>query len=131
MELSYQQRLTVVPYLPELKKLGFDVEEDGNGKLTMYGTPATLKGDNLTLEELIDDLLQTISESNVSDFSEKFRERLIMQLVEDLLGSVGEVNNTEGGMIIDSLFACPDPYTSPYGERCVAIMQEEEFKKLF
>lgn len=131
MELSYQQRLTVVPYLPELKKLGFDVEEDGNGKLTMYGTPATLKGDNLTLEELIDDLLQTISESNVSDFSEKFRERLTMQLVKDLSGSVGEVNNTEGGMIIDSLFACPDPYTSPYGERCVAIMQEEEFKKLF
>ena len=46
-------------------------------------------------------------------------------------GSVGEVNNTEAGMIIDSLFACSDPYTDPYGERCVAIMQEEEFKKLF
>lgn len=131
MELSYQQRLSIVPYLPELKKLGFDVEDDGKGMLTMYGTPASLKGDNLTLEELVDDLLQTISESTVSDFETKFRERLVMQLVEDLSGSVTEVNGTEAGMIIDSLFACSDPYTSPYGEKCVVMMQEEEFKKLF
>ena len=131
VELSYEQSLAVVPYLPHLKKLGFDVEDNGKGVLTMYGTPASLKGDNITLGELIDDLLQTISESTVSDFPMKLRDRLIMQLVENVSRSRGEVNNTEAGMIIDSLFACSDPYVSPYGEKCVAIMQQEEFKKLF
>ncbi len=115
--------------LPEINKLGFDVEPFGKSAFIINGLPAEMKpGQNPT------ELLETLLENY------KHQAGLKLPLHENLARSLALsasirpgtlLNPEEMQLLIDKLFACSDPYHSPSGKRCFITFSLEELAKRF
>ncbi len=115
--------------LPQIKQLGFDIEDFGNNSYVIHGIPAELsKG--LDEQQLIEDLLEQY----------KANMELKMGIVENIALSLARGSAIKRGQnlgseemreLIDKLFACQAPYKGPTGDHCFVTYELDDLKKRF
>jgi DNA mismatch repair protein MutL len=115
--------------LPDINRLGFDVQEFGQTTFVIHGVPAELK-QGANEQQLIEKLLEQY----------KMHLSLSLDLKENIARSMARSASTKRGksleikemrLLIDQLFACAMPFHSPTGAKCFITYEVEEIEKLF
>lgn len=115
--------------IPEVRLLGFDIEDFGAGSFIIHGLPADITG---TVEEthLLGTLLEQYRQNVEINLST--RENLARSLARSASIKRGKpLDPKEMQAIIDKLFACEMPYKSPTGRNCFITIDLEELDKRF
>ncbi len=129
MECSAQDALVLESILPELGKIGFDIQVFGNNTFIIHAVPAELAGQQ---EE------RQLIEMLIGQY--KAGQELKLELAENLARSMarsagirrGQILSTaEMQSLIDRLFACGMPYTSPFGRKCFLTFSFDELDQQF
>lgn len=115
--------------LPNINRLGFDVQEFGQTTFVIHGVPAELK-QGANEQQLIERLLEQYKQ-NVN-FSLDLRENLARSMAKSASTKRGKsLTNQEMRVLIDELFACAMPFHSPTGAKCFVTYDLEEIEKMF
>jgi DNA mismatch repair protein MutL len=130
VELGAAQGSLLSEHLPELDRLGFIVEDFGNGAFVIKGVPPLLVGADY--KKL---LLDVLDEVNIHGRSRKLEE-----LRDDLLSVMAchpaikvhrKLDVREMERLIADLFSCRMPHTCPHGRPTMVRFSIDEIKKLF
>ncbi len=115
--------------LPQINKLGFEIEPFGKNTFIINGLPAALKPDKNPLE-LIESLLENYKHQAEPELP--IQDKLARSLAQSAAIRPGQNLSTEEmQLLIDKLFACSNPYHSPSGKRCFITFSLEELSKRF
>lgn len=129
LEYDVKKANMIRELLPFFNQLGFDIQEFGSNSFVVHGTPAGLEPStnstsviNEILEnfELEQNLKSTIEEKISASFAHTLRIKKGKSLTIE-----------EMRMIVDKLFACNTPFTTPRGKKCFFIMELEQIKAKF
>ena len=129
IELSAAKCETLKTFLPQMNKLGFEIEEFGSNSYIIHGIPVGLEsGENVKI--LIDKLLGQY-ENNL-ELQLGIKENLARSLAISTCMKRGvPMEEDEMSSLIDQLFACGVPYVSPSGKKCFISIDIDEIKKRF
>lgn len=115
--------------LPEIKQLGFDIQEFGNNNFVVQSLPADLSitNEKAIIEELIEQY-----KNNVGILKLSKRESLARSLAQSACIKYGKIlSSHEMTALIDELFACENPYTAPNGRKTFAKFELKDIEKSF
>lgn len=113
----------------ELRSLGFELLPTGSNSFDVIGTPPDLQDDKLqhTFEKMLENFKSNRislklgrNENMAAAFSRQVAAKQTKPLVQE------EMNG-----LIDSLFACENPYYTPYGKSTVCIIKTDDIENLF
>lgn len=129
VNLSVSDAVILKEILPDINRLGFDIQEFGQNTFVIHGVPAELK-QGANEQQLIERLLEQYKQNiNLSlDIKEKIA-RAMSKSAATKRGKVLDVK--EMRTLIDQLFACAMPFHSPSGVKCFVTYELEEVEKLF
>ena len=114
--------------LPDLKILGFEIEEFGGETFVVQGAPVQLEGQS---EEQV---LRTMLAQYQQDLqiTAEAKERVAKAMSLSMAIPRGKaIPPAERQLLIDMLFACENPYTSPSGRKCFVMLELDELMKRF
>ncbi len=115
--------------LPEVRDTGFDIEEFGGETFILHGQPATFVHVE-DRESVIENLLSQFKQ-NV-DYQTNTKEGIARVLAtKGAIRKGRALTETEMQDIIDKLFACASPFTTPSGRPCFITMELEDLQKRF
>lgn len=129
LELSTADFALVKELEPEIKAMGFDISEFGRNTYVIHGIPAdTADHDSAALlEGLIENYKQNLQELR----SDK-RENLARSMAYNMAVKSGkELKQEEMHTIIDELFACKMPYSTPSGKPTITTFSLDDLDKRF
>ena len=115
--------------LPEVNKLGFDIQEFGRDTFVVNGLPAIL-ADSVDERKMIETLLEQYQQNQElkldanENISKAMARSAAIRRGQPL---TGEAMKT----LIDQLFACELPFKSPSGRNCFVTYDLEELAKRF
>jgi DNA mismatch repair protein MutL len=114
--------------LPEINALGFDMQEFGKHDFVVHGTPADMP--KLNLQELMDTVIFLYKEGRETQTS--IAESIAKSMARTGAIKKGKIlTETEMKELIDQLFACASPYTSPFGKKCFLTFEIDDLEKQF
>ena len=129
-ECSATDALVLNELQEELKGLGFDINEFGKNAFIIHGTPAGIDHKNIIglVEKIIDDYKESKgSDSNIKNTK---REIIAKGMAKNLSIKYGQsLSNEEMSHLVDSLFACKMPYSSPEGKPTLVTIGINELEK--
>jgi DNA mismatch repair protein MutL len=129
IELAPADAALLREILPEVNALGFDIAEFGGNTFVVHGTPADL-GNNVQEELLLEKVLAQYKGNLDLDLST--RDNLARSMARNASLRRGQpLTVTEMTELIDQLFACGQPFTSPSGKKCFVQYDLEVLRKLF
>jgi len=115
--------------LPLLHKMGFEIGEFGKNGFVIHGTPSgMLTNTNVQnlIEEMIDQFTQnTITQTKVEESLARSY-AIISSIKRGKLLSVEEMTK-----LIDDLFACDTPFSSPNGKKTFMTIDLNDIRKYF
>jgi DNA mismatch repair protein MutL len=114
---------------PEIKAMGFDISKFGKNTYVIHGIPAdTADHDSASLlEGLIENYKQNLQELR----SDK-RENLARSMAFNMAVKSGkELRQEEMNSLIDELFACKMPYSTPAGKPTITTFSLEDLDRRF
>jgi len=115
--------------LPEVRATGFDIEEFGGETFILHGQPATfvhVEDRESVIENLLNQFKQNV------DYRIDTKESVARVLAAKGAIQKGKaLTETEMRDIIDKLFACSTPFTTPSGRPCFITMEIEDLQKRF
>lgn len=111
--------------------MGFDIQEFGGNSFVIHGAPVLLQDQNPVevLHQLIAEYLEDpdpASKSNSGDITGLRASVARAMSLSSALKYGTRMAAAERIHLIETLFACENPYTSPSGRRCFVIMSMEE-----
>ena len=115
--------------LEELQAIGFDINEFGKNTFVIQGMPtyAADQDPKELLEGVIEDFKQNEQKLNVEK-----KESFARSLARKTAIKAGKTLNIEEMQaIIDELFGCENPYTTPSGKTIVSTVTLDELNKRF
>ncbi|MBK6947448.1 MAG: DNA mismatch repair endonuclease MutL [Haliscomenobacter sp.] len=129
LHLSPQDSLMLKAILEEVNALGFDIQEFGQHTFVIHGIPAEMASQQDELR-LVEQVL------------EQYKSGLTLQLdlAKNLARSMARsaairrgqhLSEEEMQNLTDRLFACENPYTSPFGRKCFVTYDLEDLEKQF
>ena len=129
IELSPADALVLKDILPQLAQLGFDIREFGGNDFVIQGIPADMGGsfdEQKTIEEFIEQV------KNDETFAYDAPERIAKAMARSAAVKRGQnLTIAEMQNLIDRLFACAMPYTSPAGHKTFVTFGLEELENKF
>ena len=129
LELPHADAGILRDILPDLRKLGFDVEEFGGNSFIVRGIPAELagqQGETAALEQIIAQYRDNL------DPDPDAHARLARALARGAALRRGQaLDVTEMRSLIDRLFACEQPSLAPNGKRVFVKYELEEVERRF
>ena len=129
LELPAADAATVADMLPDLKKLGFDLEHFGGNSYLLRRVPADLAG-KIGERELLEGLLEQFRENR--DLEHDGAARLAKSLARSGAIRRGQaLNVAEMRSLIDRLFACKQAGFAPGGRRTYVKYELEEVDRRF
>ncbi|MDX1667082.1 MAG: DNA mismatch repair protein MutL, partial [Saprospiraceae bacterium] len=129
IELSPADSELFKDLLPEVNKLGFDIQEFGKHTFVINGVPGELTG-NQAEEVLIEKLLEQYKSNRALDLD--MQENIARSMAHSAAARRGQIlEKSEMQAIIDRLFACEMPYKSPSGRNCFLTFDLDELDKRF
>ena len=129
IELSTTDFTLMKELQSELYLLGFEINEFGKNTFVIHGVPAdTLETDSVAL---LEQLLENYK-LNLQELKLERRENLARSIARSTSIKSGKVlTQEEMNLIIDELFACRMPYSSPNGKPTITTFSSEELDKRF
>ncbi|HHJ50758.1 MAG TPA: DNA mismatch repair endonuclease MutL [Phaeodactylibacter sp.] len=120
----------ITEIMPQLNKLGFEIEVFGKNTFIIHGIPAEMAANNQDPVAILESLLENYKHQ--AGLKLPLKENLARSLAQSAAIKPGQtLNPTEMQLLIDRLFACRDPYNSPSGGRCFITFSMEELARLF
>ena len=114
--------------LPEIKALGFDVNEFGKNTFVVNGVPAEMQQNNE--QDLILDLISNYKENkNLADSKHELIAKILAKKAAIKAGTVLTID--EMNRMVDELFACSEPKYSPDGKACLLTLSMAELANMF
>lgn len=115
--------------LPEINRLGFDVQEFGQNTFVVHGVPAELR-QHANEQRIIEQLLEQYK-LNV-DLALDLREKIARSMARSAATKRGKTLDVkEMRVLIDELFSCAMPFHSPTGAKCFITYELGEIEKSF
>ncbi len=115
--------------LPDINQLGFDVQIFGSDTFVVHGLPADWQGisdEQKALENLLEQYKNDVA------FSLNTPERLAASMSRSVAVKRGKyLNQEEMQIIVEGLFACAMPYTSPSNKKCFIFYDLETLNENF
>lgn len=131
-ELSKGDALLLKELNNDLNALGFDINEFGNNTFIIHGIPPDATNTNVVdlLEKLIDDYKQ--SKGAESELATLRIEAIAKTMAKNICIKSGQsLTQEEMHHLIDSLFGCATPYTTPSGKPTITTISIEQLEKKF
>ncbi len=114
--------------IPSLNNLGFEIQSFGGDTYVVHGIPAGFQDNNL--QEVIDNLIELFFENRKLEISKN--ENLARSMAVSAAIKIGKsLSVEEMKTLIDELFACEMPYTSPSGKKCFLTFELNDLEKQF
>ncbi|UUV20696.1 DNA mismatch repair endonuclease MutL [Paenimyroides aestuarii] len=114
---------------PQLVQMGFLFEELTNEKIVILGIPVSITESEVSI--VLEDLLNDLQDDVPSDHS-VLNDRIAKSLALSLAIKTGTyLTEKEQEHIVNSLFGCTDPQTSPFGKTTFITMKVEDIDKKF
>ncbi len=115
--------------LSSLQKMGFEIEEFGSDSFIIQGVPSALGG-KVSETELILDVLRQLKLN--LEFELPFEESIARSMAQCSSIKRNQVlQQEEIDRLIEQLFLCEVPYSSPTGKSCIFHLSLEELQKKF
>jgi len=129
LELSLQDATLLKDLLPELKTLGYEIEQKTDATFSIHGIPSNLdSGDE---KRNIEGLLEQIKHFN-ADLQTDKREQMIRSLAQRHAIKPGKkLSSDEMQSFIDQLFACSQSQMTPSGKYTFIPFRTDELDKMF
>lgn len=129
-ELSPTDALLFDELLPEIEKLGFDIQPLSSGTYAINGVPAEMITENQDEVYVIESLLEQYKQNLKLNL--ELQENIACSLAKSAGIKKGKLlSHTEMQGLIDQLFACKEPFKSPSGKNCFITYELEELAKRF
>ena len=129
VELPVADAQLAADMLPELRRLGFDLEAFGGNSFIIRGVPAELAGQR-NERELLENLLEQFRENR--DPESDGPHRLARALARSAAIRRGQpLDAAEMRSLVDRLFACESPQRAPGGRRCFVKVELAEVERRF
>ena len=115
-----------------LRRLGFDIEQTGDGEVSVKGLPDGLGTDEASVRTAVDGLLAAFMENDSIDVMKAGgRDALARRLAVSAASSCqsGRLSADEARLLVDTLFSCAEPEISPAGLRCMLVLTEEDIER--
>jgi len=129
IDFSPQDAFLLQEILPDLRKLGFDIQPFGQNTFVVHGLPAD------SLEEDEQSLIETLLESYKNSFGAEAltrKERLAQSLAKGMTMKRNKrLECKEMKNIIEELFACEEPGYTPGGKATFITMNLQEIEQRF
>lgn len=127
--LSPNDALLLKTLLPQIDKLGFDIQEFGLNTFVVNGIPSELVGKEEE-NRLIEALLERYKANR--ELKLDMRDNIARTMARSAAIKRGKtLSPEEMQALIDQLFACALPFKSPSGRSCFITMELEELEKRF
>ncbi len=115
--------------LPNVNKLGFEIEPFGQTTYIIHGTPAGLD-EKIKINQLIHQLIEQYLAHKEVDLG--IEDNIARSMAISASIKKGRIlNKEEMDKIADQLFACQLPYSSPSGKKCFIIIEQDYIQKRF
>ncbi len=129
VHFSQHDATVVQELLPDLHKLGFDIQPFGGTTFVVQGLPADLP--NVQIQELLEQMIEAVKEEQVP-LRIPPRERLALVLARRACLKSGQALTVkEMQELIDQLFACQSPFVTPTGRLTMVTFDEHDIAALF
>ncbi len=129
LHLSHPDAIQLIQILPQLQKMGFEIEEFGSDSFVIHGMPAMLEG-KYAEQELIMRLLNQYKLN--LEFELSLEENLARSMAMSSSIKRGKaLSDEEMKALVEQLFLCEIPYTNPFGKKCLFHMSTEDLQKKF
>ena len=129
LSLSMREEEALKQFMPELQKMGFEIDAFGGREFSVRAVPANLFGiaqvDLLT--ELIDSLTSDIDVKNANVILEKVASMSCKAAVKGKM----KMSFAEAEALIDELMELENPYHCPHGRPVIVSMSKYEIEKKF
>ena len=115
--------------MPDLKSLGFDIDLQGNRSVVIRGVPADIRAgdDRSILDSMLDQYKSFESIDNLTG-----KENLARSIARKSAVRAGtRLSHKEMRALIDQLFSCKMPYSSPDGRPTIVKLSVDELRKRF
>ena len=132
LEFSASDSVVMKELNSELQGLGFDINEFGKNTFIVHGIPTELAGKNIfeLLEKLIEDY--KASQGGKSDLKTARKEIIAKAMAKNLAIKSGvELSKEEMSHMVDELFGCAMPYSSPSGKPTLITIPLDDLEKKF
>ncbi|MEO6556351.1 MAG: DNA mismatch repair endonuclease MutL [Ferruginibacter sp.] len=129
VELAAADAVLLSDLIPDLKQLGYQLEPFGNNTFIIQGTPADVDhGNEKTAIERILEQYKHFS----NDIKYSKREKLLRSLaLQHAVKGGASLSQKEMHSLIDELFACETPNSTPNGKPTYMTFKKEELDKMF
>jgi len=113
----------------ELVQMGFLFDEISNEKIVILGIPVSITESEVSI--VLEDLLNDMQDDAPADV-DILHDRIAKSLAQSLAIKTGTyLSDKEQENIVNSLFGCEDPQTSPFGKTTFITMKVEDIDKKF
>jgi DNA mismatch repair protein MutL len=129
IELAPADTIMLTELLPDLELLGYKLEPFGNNTFVVQGTPADVGQTSETnaLEKLIEQYKHFSSDLKFSK-----REKLLRSLsLQQAIKAGTSLSEKEMKNLIEELFSCEIPNTTPTGKPTYTSFKKDELDKMF
>ncbi|HEX9019736.1 MAG TPA: DNA mismatch repair protein MutL, partial [Nitrospirota bacterium] len=117
-------------YLPELEKLGFFVEDFGNGAFMIKAVPALMVGADY--KQLLLDILDEVNIHGKSGKMDELRDTILSVMAcHPAIKVHRHLDQREMEQLLYDLFSCRMPHTCPHGRPTIVRFSIDELKKMF
>jgi DNA mismatch repair protein MutL len=130
VELGPAQGGLLTGYLPELHRLGFVVEDFGNGTFMIKAVPGLMVGADY--KKLLLDILDEVNVHGSSGTMDALRDEILSVMAcHPAIKVHRHLEQKEMETLLNSLFACRMPHTCPHGRPTVIRFSMDEIRKMF
>ena len=130
VELGRGEQGLLTEYLPELRKLGFLVEEFGGGTFVVKAVPALMTGADG--KQLLTDIVDELKVHGKSGRLDALRDEVLSVMAcHPAIKVHRRLSMQEMAGLIEDLFSCRMPHSCPHGRPTVVRFSMDEIKKMF
>ena len=131
IQLSPEKHSLLTENTEQLRLLGFDIEPQEGNTISVNGLPEEFGSDESSVRTAIDGLLASESGS-IDLIRADNREAMARRLAGAAAASAGNgrLSADEARLLVDTLFSCAEPETSPGGKRCMSVLTEEDIERI-
>ena len=133
IQLSPEKYSLLTENREQLRMLGFDIEPGEDFSISVNGLPEEFGTDDDSVRAAVDDLLASLTETGSIDLMKADRrEAMARRLAGAAAASAGNgrLSADEARLLVDTLFSCAEPETSPGGKRCMSVLTEEDIERI-
>lgn len=129
LTLNMKEQETLERYLPELTKIGFEIESFGGREYSVRAVPGNLFG--IASMDFLMELIGSLLEEVHLKSSEVILEKVASMSCKAAVKGNTKLSYVEAEALIDELMELENPYHCPHGRPVIVSMSKYELEKKF